>query len=406
MSLSLTKLRTSPGYDPKNIKTLGPGTGANKGYTFAYDSSTSSLLRVKDSSGDYDTYARGTTEYNNFVGVGGFGKTIETADKEYSKRVTTAAPTSGAAVLSSVAVSSTGAKAARDSYPTSYYPESLATTKQDRIRFSMKVPGTRDITAVSASSGRLSGFGPRTTSSKSLGEVYIAVPSQITDSNTVDWSGSTMNPLQATMASLAINNMRDKSNTNFAKLLSSLQGQVMQNVKNFAQEKGNRQALQVLLAQEAVGAQGLLSRLSGVVANPNLELLFNGPQLRPFTFNFRMAPRNSSEAKQVKRIIRFFKEGMAVQTTDQDIFLKSPNVFDIQFQSGSSQVHKSLPRIKTCALIGCDVDYTPDGSYMTFNDAGEGYPMTCYQLSLRFSEIEPVYASDYKNISSEDDIGY
>jgi hypothetical protein len=187
-------------------------------------------------------------------------------------------------------------------------------------------------------------------------------------------------------------------------------GNAMGDLKKFAQGAGgkaNRDALQVYLAQEASGAQGLLSRLGGVVANPNVELLFNGPSLRPFTFSFRMSPRDQDEAKNVKQIIRFFKEGMAVQTTDQDIFLKSPNVFEIQFQSGSdSQPHKSLPRIKTCALVGCDVDYTPDGSYMTIADRGLGYPMTCYQLTLRFNELEPVYAADYREMDSDDDIGY
>ena len=53
----------------------------------------------------------------------------------------------------------------------------------------------------------------------------------------------------------------------------------------------------VALAGEAVGAQGLLSRATGTVLNPNLELLFQGPQLRPFTFQFRLSPRGIEELK-------------------------------------------------------------------------------------------------------------
>ena len=84
---------------------------------------------------------------------------------------------------------------------------------------------------------------------------------------------------------------------------------------------------------------------------------------------------------------------MAVKKAASEVFLKAPNVFEIEYQSGEGNTHQSLNRIKTCALLGCDVDYTPDGSYMTFND--EQRTMTSYQLSLRFSELDPIYNTDY-----------
>lgn len=95
---------------------------------------------------------------------------------------------------------------------------------------------------------------------------------------------------------------------------------------------------------------------------------------------------------------------MSVRTASSNVFLKTPNVFDIQFQVGeNNSPHKSLPRIKRCALLSCDVDYTPDGTYMTYLDAAK--TLTSYQLSLRFSELEPIYDSDYKTIP-RDEIGF
>ena len=76
-----------------------------------------------------------------------------------------------------------------------------------------------------------------------------------------------------------------------------------------------RSAINVYLAQQAVGAQNLLSRTTGAIANPNLELLFTGPQLREFGFTFRLSPRDADEATQVRKILRFFKQGMSVKTT-------------------------------------------------------------------------------------------
>lgn len=373
----------------------------NSNVTTYYHPATGTMVDYDNARNTFVEVAPGTPRRSGIEAA--FASRISRAQQNLTTATVTAnATTTGSAILSSQGISQSGNRVPRPSYPTSYYPDSLRTTKQDRIKFEMRTAGTRNLPS---QTNNLQAFTPRTTGAR-LGEVYLAVPNQISDSNSADWSSATMTPLQMQLASLALGGMKDSS-TNVADMLSNLAGKAMKNLKDFAASSGNREALQVYLAQEASGAQGLLSRLGGVVANPNVELLFNGPSLRPFTFSFRMAPRSSLEAEQVKRIIRFFKEGMAVQTTDQDIFLKSPNVFNIQFQSGSdNSPHKSLPRIKTCALIGCDVDYTPDGSYMTFDDEQKGYPMTCYQMTLRFNEIEPVYAADYRAMNADDDIGY
>ena len=39
----------------------------------------------------------------------------------------------------------------------------------------------------------------------------------------------------------------------------------------------------------------ILARTQGQVLNPNLELLFNGPTLRPFNFTFKMSARGGDE---------------------------------------------------------------------------------------------------------------
>jgi len=47
-----------------------------------------------------------------------------------------------------------------------------------------------------------------------------------------------------------------------------------------------------------------------------------------------------------------------------------------------------------------DVQYTPDGSYSTYDDGS----MTSYQVSLQFGELNPIYADDDKD--SENNMGY
>ena len=47
------------------------------------------------------------------------------------------------------------------------------------------------------------------------------------------------------------------------------------------------------------------------------------------------------------------------------------------------------------------VNYTPDGSYMTYGDNGS---LTSYALSMSFGEIEPIYADEIED--NWDDMGF
>jgi len=101
-----------------------------------------------------------------------------------------------------------------------------------------------------------------------------------------------------------------------------------------------------LFAGQAAGVQGLLARTQGAVLNPNTELLFQGPALRAFTFNFKLSPRSQKEAKIVRSIIRFFKQGMAVQRTEKDLFLKAPHLFRLSFLKNDNDPNPFLPKTK------------------------------------------------------------
>ena len=59
--------------------------------------------------------------------------------------------------------------------------------------------------------------------------------------------------------------------------------------------------LQHSLLTQATGVQGLLSRTEGIIVNPNLELLFNGPSLRSFGLSYKMSPRNEPESIMIKK---------------------------------------------------------------------------------------------------------
>ena len=162
--------------------------------------------------------------------------------------------------------------------------------------------------------------------------------------------------------------------------------------------------------EAALNTNNLLSRLSGLAVNPSLELLFDGPQLRDFSFSFKMTPRSKDEAKMVRSIIRTFKQAMSVKRSQSVLLLKAPHTFRISYLT-STKDHPYLNRFKECALTNCSVNYTPDGSYMSYNDSSpDGRSMTAYELSLSFNELEPIFDDDYETmegaVGSFGHIGY
>lgn len=280
-------------------------------------------------------------------------------------------------------------------YENLVYPTGLGDFGQDFIKFTSYSYGGRTFSPGANAAETLSlGIGPRNFGDIK-GSVSLPIQPSITDLNTVQWGSENLNPITAFAASLSFGAMSDPSKS-FNDALEA--------AERLIKSKNTSPAVRLYLAGKAVGVNGLLSRIGGGILNPNMELLFQGPQLRPFTFVFRLSAREKSEADTIRKIIRYFKQNMAVKTAEDNLFLKAPNIFEIHYRQGrnKSEDHPSLNRIKKCALQSCNVDYTPDGSYMTFND--ENNTMVSYNLTLQFQELEPVTSRDYD--MPLDQIGY
>ena len=292
----------------------------------------------------------------------------------------------------------------RDNYDNYFYPLNLKEFRgQDRIKFTMKIPKGTEVDPFFYKNNKQF----KRTYKEITGSVTLPIQPVISDKNTVDFAGLQLNAVDAALAGSAFNLIQSGSVEELVNNAGNIGNQLKQLL--LGSESNNIQrGLQVFLAQQAAGVQGLLSRSESAVLNPNLELLFRGPQLRPFSFTFTLSPRNGPEAKQVKNIIRFFKQGMSVKTSTSNVFLKSPHVFDIKYQTfneeGTEITHPSINLIKTCALVDCGVEYTPDGSYMTFNDPQK--TMTSYKINLQFTELDPIYDKDYEDLKDPDVIGY
>ena len=110
-----------------------------------------------------------------------------------------------------------------------------------------------------------------------------------------------------------------------------------------------------------------------------------------------MTPRSEKESRISKNIVRFFIQGMAARKQEglaggPSLFLGAPNIFQVQYKTNNNQDIEALNRIKTCACTGCSVNYTPDGVWSAYE---KGQPVSTV-MSLRFSELEPIYDTDYQ----------
>lgn len=246
------------------------------------------------------------------------------------------------------------------------------------------------------------------------GVILLPMPSNIQDGNSVSYADDTLDTLTGKLYSAAskvmgtaltptgqggktytssdVENFIKTLGTNASAAAGSIIG--MPGLKDIAMKSLASQAANVF---GNVSINQVLARENGTILNPNMELLFNGVTLRTFRFSFKMTPRDDTEAKQIKYIIRSLKKNMAPKSGTT--FLTTPNIFELTYRSGNID-HKFLHKFKPCALTDMAVNYTGENVYATY---GDGTPVSM-TMDLTFKELVPIYDNDY--LDSDDTVGY
>ena len=264
--------------------------------------------------------------------------------------------------------------------------------EQDYISFTMLEYKAKKVAANNFGFGARTRVGPdgQAEGRTRLGAVILPIPGGIKDENGAEWGPGEMNAFQILGSDLA------------RSMTGASGDSVDQTIQNMKDTIGNnspelQKALEEGFASKAVGQGfgGLLSRTRGAVFNPNLELLFNKPTLRPFDFTFDLAARSKDEADMIVRIIRFFKQGSAPIRSESNLFLLAPHTFQVHYvlAGDNNDEHPFIGKMKECAITRVAVDYTPQQNYSTLKG---GY-MTQYRLTLQMTELEPVFNDDYND---------
>ena len=144
-----------------------------------------------------------------------------------------------------------------------------------------------------------------------------------------------------------------------------------------------------------------LARTGGRVLNPNAEMLFQGPVIRDFSFEFQMIARSKKEGEEIREIIRFFKLGMSPKF--QNIaFLANPDVFKLEYRN-SKGILKTVNRFNPggLALTALKTDYAPNGYWAAYTDSQP----VALKLAMSFTELRPIYEGDQAS-TELDSVGY
>ena len=250
--------------------------------------------------------------------------------------------------------------------------------------------------------------------------IKLPMPNNMTDGNPRNWGEQSMDAGQMG----AIQNVSKNVLTSFftndfggygrtaTKL--SMQGEMLTQESTRGMSMANKIAQ---LASESgfgdVSSEQVLSRSVGVVVNSNTELLFAGVSLRSFEYQWLMSPRNRLEAANVRMIIRAFKQWSApkkIRKIDNgelsnvgkaggpSFFLGTPNIFRLRFVTNGNRNILGVNKFKPCALQNVDINYTPEGQWMAYEN---GMPISV-MMTLRFAELEPIYDTDYSEDIAKD----
>lgn len=131
-----------------------------------------------------------------------------------------------------------------------------------------------------------------------------------------------------------------------------------------------------------------------------MQLAFKGVDRRSFQYTFKMIPRSSREADEIKKIVSAFKFNMMPeykggQGSARDT-LNYPATFNIEYHYRGKE-NTYLNRVSECFLENMQVSYGGD-RYKTFDPHNsEGAPPVETSITLAFKEIEIMHREKMKD---------
>ena len=286
--------------------------------------------------------------------------------------------------------------------------------RDQRRRLSNQVQSTTIPQPTAGSNGSVSSptipstdFNPTVTGATAKGKILLPIPDNVSVTDGPQWSDQAVGALARFGGQAISEAMVGNEEGVVDAIRAGAEFMKVDVVKN-------------LLGKIGVDPNALAQNVSGKIANPYMQQVFQGVGLRQFDFNWKLVPRNEKEQRSIQRIIRALRqnvlpnfsenfgegnpalgdilspsftdaEGNQIIKSDRpqvDRWLTVPNIFNLRWKYQGSEID-SLPKLKQCVCKNISVQYTPDGVWATRMMNGKPQPIA-YNLTMSFGEMEIV----------------
>ena len=237
-------------------------------------------------------------------------------------------------------------------------------------------------------------FYNKTTSTEQ--SVILYMPEDVSTGYKANWSGKAFSNIGRDLLTGVGSGDVGQTAENIAATVGTALDQVIPNLGN----KVVRDTISKITG-ESLSQNDLFGATRGVILNPNVELLFTGTDLRNISLNYKLVPRNKLEATEIKEICRIFKRAMLPKfskgnelnfsqgTNAKNNYIRVPNVCRLTFMRGNGP-NPDVAQYKMCAMTNVEINYTPDGTYATYDDGS----MVAIGLSLSFQETKLIFSEE------------
>jgi hypothetical protein len=139
------------------------------------------------------------------------------------------------------------------------------------------------------------------------------------------------------------------------------------------------------------GIGDAISSGSGDAINPHQALVFDGVELKNFSFTWALAPQSSAESDEIHKIIRTIKskilpryKGVGNVSSLSRGILKYPNMVDLYFVGYDPG---KIFRFKRSMVKSLSVDYSPNGNVMIAGANGSAPAFVTITMDFIEAEI-------------------
>ena len=267
-----------------------------------------------------------------------------------------------------------------------------------------------DSTTQSASLGarykQYSGSITDMTKAKGYSPIVMYMPQDIQGQYGANWGGAGFGAFFTTIASA----MAGLDN---ATTLGDSFNTAMEDFKGFSKIAGYKTAVAAM--NQGLGTNVSVSQLmqgvSGTIINPNIELMYEAPEMRGFQLRFKMMARSEAEGNTIRSIYNTFKRamlptfggsvgkssdgkgtGMIGDLGKAGSLMTVPKIVQVQFMTGAN-MNTYVPQYKPCAITQVDLTHTADGSWAAYTG---GMPVAV-EMAVTFKETKLIFADEIKD---------